>query len=401
MPGVLDDPKLVPPAIRYRENAFDHKKRVFFNIIRKVPNEQCYFCHSNHDINKDGLEKWATDEDVHLAAGLTCVDCHRHGLDHNITRGYENEALVSKNPLAATSSCESCHIEGRLGAPVPEHLGIPPVHFDRLTCTACHSGPWPEQKTIRTKTSRAHGLGTYNVNKSDDVLPHIIYPVFAKQTNGKIAPHKLFWPAYWGTVKDEKITPIDLEVVRKTVRNILAKQKLPRSGDWRTLTTEHIAEGIRALQKKVEGQAVYVSGGRLYYLRRNKLAASFGHPYSWPVAYNATKPYLWPIAHDVRPAAQSLGVRRCEDCHATDAPFFFGAVAVDSPIAAEQDLSKEMVEFQDINRFYAWAFAFSFVFRPWLKVVALGCCGIIGIVILLYALKALACVTKTLAGKPR
>jgi len=376
----------------YNKNAFDHKNQVFFNIVRKVPTERCYFCHSNHDINKDGLEKWATDEDVHLAAGLTCIDCHRHGLDHNITRGYENEALVSKNPLAATSSCESCHIEGRLGAPVPEHLGIPPVHFDRLTCTACHSGPWPEQKTIRTKTSRAHGLGTYNVNKSDDVLPHIIYPVFAKQSNGKIAPHKLLWPAFWGYLKGGNVTPIALEIVKLIAAEIIDNKKLPRSGDWPSLTDEDIAK-VLALLKTAEGEPVYVCGGKLHRLDdEGKLTAT---------EHGAAEPYLWPIAHDVRPAAQSLGVRRCEDCHATDAPFFFGAVAVDSPIAAEQDLSKEMVEFQDINRFYAWAFAFSFVFRPWLKVVALGCCGIIGIVILLYALKALACVTKTLAGKPR
>jgi hypothetical protein len=408
MPGALDDPKLVPPTVVYRENTFDHKKRVFFDITRKVPNERCYFCHSNMDTGSDSLERWAADEDVHLMAGLKCVDCHRNGVGHNITWGYEGEQADSSNPIAAVSSCEGCHlghesssnpVEGRLGAPVPEHPGIPPVHFDKLTCTACHSGSWPDKKTHRVKTSRAHSLGTLGINKSNDVLPHIIYPVFAKQQDGKIAPHKLFWPAYWGTVKDEKITPIDLEVVKKTVRNILAKQKLPRSSDWRTLTTEHIAEGIKALQKKVEGRAVYVSGGRLYYLRRNKLATSCGHPSSWPVAYNATKPYLWPIAHDVRPAAQSLGVRRCEDCHSTNEAFFFGEVEVDSPLISERDCVKKMVEFQNLNPVYTKLFAMSFVFRPLLKVVALGSCAVLGMVLLLYGLKALACIARVLIGE--
>ena len=399
MPEPLDDPKLVPPAVTYRKSAFDHKNQIFFDIVRKVPVERCYFCHSNYDISKAGLEKWAVDEDVHLAAGLTCVDCHRNGLDHNITRGYEGEASVSKNPLAAAMSCESCHNDGRLGASTPKHLGIPPVHFDKLTCTACHSGPWPEQKTLRTKTSRAHGLGTYNVNKSNDTLPHIIYPVFAKQPNSKIAPHKLIWPAFWGSLKGQKVTPIPLEVVRSMAGKIIDDKKLSPSGDWPALTAEQIEKVLELLKStplsavadSKGGEAVYICGGKLHRLNnKGRLIAT---------EHNAANPYLWPIAHDVRPAVQSLGARRCEECHSTDAPFFFGAVAIDSPIIAERDSSKEMIEFQGINRFYTWAFAFSFVFRPWLKVVALGSCAILAAVLLLYALRALACVVKTLAGK--
>ena len=58
-----------------------------------------------------------------------------------------------------------------------------------------------------------------------------------------------------------------------------------------------------------------------------------------------------------------------------------------------------MVEFQNISPFYAWAFAFSFVFRPWMKMVVLGSCAVMVFVLLLYALKALGCVAKTLAGE--
>jgi len=400
MPMVSED----APAVTYREDAFDHKNRVLFDVVRKVSDESCYFCHSNLDAGKDNLERWAADEDVHLMAGLTCVDCHRNDIGHNIIRGYEGEETASQNPLAATTSCIGCHTEGRLGAPVPEHPGIPPIHFDKLSCTACHCGPWPKEKTILTKTSRAHRLGALGSNKSPEALPHIYYPVFAKQQgislaylgkllslDGKIAPHKLIWPAFWGSLKDEKVTPAAIETVRKTAGRILARAKRSRSGDWRDLDNELIVEGLKTLQKTIEGKAIYISGGKLHHLdNEGKLVAA---------EHNAAAAYLWPIAHDVRPAAQALGVRRCEDCHSTDAPFFFGAVAVDSPIIAERDSSKEMVEFQGIDRFYAWAFAFSFVFRPWLKVVALCCCGLIGCVILLYGLRALACVVKTLSGK--
>ena len=403
MPQVLNDPKLVPPSIKYRDGIFDSKNQVFFNVVREVPAQRCYFCHSNVYFTREGVEKWQADEDVHLAAGLTCVDCHRNGFDHNITRGYEGEGIISKNPLAATSSCQGCHlgenssstpVAGRLGAPVPKHPGIPPVHFDKLTCTACHSGPWPAQNTYLTKTSRAHRLGTINVNKSPDAMPHIVSPVFAKQPNGKIAPHKLIWPAFWGVIKDQNVTPITLEVIRQTVGEIFAREKLSVSDGWLSLTTEHVAEALKKLssEKSVEGRPVYVAGGRLYYLDdAGKLCQQDNHP--------AAKPYLWPIAHDVRPAVQSLGARRCQDCHSTDAPFFFADVEVDTPLASEKGVVKKMIEFQGLRLVYTKLFAFSFIFRPFLMVVALCSSAILAAVLILYVFQGLARVLNLLSGK--
>lgn len=293
---------------------------------------------------------------------------------------------------------------GRFGAPVPEHRGIPPVHFERLTCTACHSGPWPAEKTVLTKTSRAHRLGTIGVNKSHEALPHISSPVFAEHGRigtdviigrrlfrgvGKIAPHKVVWPAFWGIIKDQDVTPINFEVVKQTVGQVLANEKLSASGDWPSLSEEHVTEALKSLKGAVEGEPVYVSGGKVYSLDDSgKL---------WSEEHKAAKPYLWPIAHNVRPAAQSLGVRYCTDCHATDAPFFFGDVAVDSPVVTGRG-TKQMVEFQNVDPSYARAFAFSFVFRPMMKIISLCSCAIIAVVLLLYALKALACVVKVLAG---
>jgi hypothetical protein len=391
MPEPPLDPKKIPPTITYRQNTFDDKNKVFFDIVGKVPAERCYFCHSNADLDNHASEKWLTDEDVHLAAGLSCVDCHRNGLDHNIIRGYEDEDSGSTNPLAAASSCKGCHTTGRLGAPVPKHPGIPLVHFDELTCTACHSGPWPAQKTIRTKTSRAHALGTVLVNRSPEALPHIVYPVFAKQHNDKIAPHKLIWPAYWASLKDETVTPINLETVNQTAPKIIAKQRPPNSGDWLAISQKQITEVLKSLssRKPLEGKPVYVCGGKLYSLNEKGTLITAEH--------DAAMPYLWPIAHDVRPAAQALGVRSCHDCHSTDASFFFGQVAIDSPLASEN--VKRMVDFQHLDADFVKIFALSFVFRPWLKVIALASCAVIAAVLLLYALKALACITKVLAGK--
>lgn len=401
MPEAPEDPKLVPPGITYKAGTFGDDGSVQLDIKREVPNYRCYFCHSNMYIESGHTEKWTTDEDIHLKAGLTCVDCHRNGIGHNTGRGYDGESEALDSPMAAKSSCKGCHLgdessespsAGRFRAPVPEHRGLPPVHFEKLSCTACHSGPWPGDKTYLTKTSRAHRLGTVGVNKSPDALPHVLSPVFAEGEDGKIAPHKLIWPAFWADMQDANVVPIGFDTVRATVGKVMAKVELPASGGWGKMSRENITAALKALAGSVSGKAVYVSGGSLYSLSESGgLAEQKDHP--------AGKPYMWPIGHDVRPAAQALGIRYCTDCHATDAPLFFGGVAVDSPVDANEGRVVKMVEFQDVDATYAKLFAMSFVFRPMLKIVALLSCAVLGLVLLLYGLRALKCVVGLFSGQ--
>jgi hypothetical protein len=193
-------------------------------------------------------------------------------------------------------------------------------------------------------------------------------------------------------MKGQKVEPIALEIVRQGAEMIVGKA-LPRSGDWPSLSRERITEDLVFASNSgaIEAQAVYVCGGKAYRLDDSGQLVAQDHP--------AAKPYLWPIAHDVRPAAQSLGSGGCGDCHTTDSAFFFGDVEIDSPVASEQGVTKKMVEFQGFDPVYTKAFAFSFVFRPWLKVVSLASCAVIAGILLLYALRALGCITKALAGR--
>jgi hypothetical protein len=225
--------------------------------------------------------------------------------------------------------------------------------------------------------------------------------VFARQQYGKIAPHKLFWPAFWAYLEDGIVEPIDLETIRQTAGRIVARQRPANPGDWRPVSDKQIIDVLKALSSRQpdKAQPVYITGGKLRSLDdKGSLIAE---------QHNAARPYLWPVAHNVRPAAQSLGVKSCQDCHSADAPFFFGEVAIDSPIGYQLDSplvfkkqpGKTMIEFQDINVRYAKLFAFTFVFRPWLKVIGLASSGLLAAVLLLYALKALACVTRVFVGK--
>lgn len=373
----------------YLEGVFDKDNKVFFDIAGKPQDRQCYFCHSWQDLRVAEHDEWTRDVDVHSASGLRCVDCHRHGADHKIARGVETE----QGPQA-TLSCRGCHIEhaasfvpqaGRLGAPMPRHWGIPTIHFEKMTCTACHSGTWPQETAGRWRTARMHKLGLHGKHKQDVRLPHIYAPVLLKGSDGKIGSYAMIWPAFWATLTDAAVEPIPPAKVMAAAGDILSVEA-ERQDDWRPLSDQQVRQTLARLkERQPDATPVYIAGGLLYQLEGEKGLTSAPHP--------AAGAYSWPMAHDVRAAAQSLGVRGCADCHTTDSPFFFGGVPTDTPLQGDKRFV-QMVELQGIDRLYMWAFNASFVFRPMLKIIAFLGSGLIGLVLLVYALKALVAISR-------
>ncbi len=397
-----NDPKMIPPSVYYQPWRFDMDSKVFFDVSREIPDSRCYFCHSNSDLVEGEHKSWMFDEDVHLAAGLTCVDCHRNGMDHMIVRGYECESSNSDNPLAGQSSCRACHfsggykgsgqpVAGRFGAPYPEHKGMPVVHFEKLTCTACHSGPWPEDEPVRTQTARAHGLGVHSITKTADMLPHLYYPVYMRNPRGKIGPYKIFWPAFWATVdEDNNVNPIDVHLVKSFAAEIIRDPNAIRRKTWPEVTNEMVAEVLETLKASGEfdGEPGYIAGGRLLMLDGEGGIVESEH--------SAAGPAGWPIGHDVRAGQQSLGVKSCKDCHSKDAPFLFSEVPVDSPVVSHEGRAVIMASLQGLDVDYMRNFASGFAFRPMLKMLGLAVSGIILLVLVYYGLRALGAVLRVL-----
>ena len=382
-------------TLAYADGIFDKEDKVFFDVSGEPANGRCYFCHSNKDLRVEEEHEWTQDEDVHLKSGLNCVDCHRNGDDHIITRGIETEGD------GRTLTCEGCHLgseectnpeNGRLGAPNPKHVGIPTIHFEKLTCTACHSGTWPQDTAGRWKTARVHKTGLHGKHNLNITQPHVYAPVLMKSADGKIGPYKLFWPAYWATMQDNILVPIAPKDILSVAKSILGKEA-DKIDDWRPLTEEQISGTLKALSSE-EKKAVYIAGGKLYSLNKaDELEIE---------SSDSAKPYAWPMAHDVRPAEQTLGVRLCKDCHTTESAFFFGNVEVDTPVMSEDGPEcVEMIELQGIDRLYMWAFNMSFVFRPMLKIVAFGACGLIGLVLLTYLLRAIRVISMASAEEDK
>jgi len=509
-PNPDDSEFAVPPSVTYTPAHFDDKGRAVFDISYKPLDKNCLQCHSVSPVEK---KRWELDADVHTAAGMDCADCHRNGLDHQMVRGYESEAAERKDPSVAEFSCKGCHLGfpeledqslmaamgGRLGAPRPAHKDIPAVHFDKMSCTSCHSGPWPEDLPQMVRTSRANRLGIHGVAQWYTDEPRIGEPVFMKAQDGKLTPYRMMWPAFWGRLDGETVTPVLPDDVAAAATGILdAPQQIgamlvsmstglaayaeiypedppaqavfltpgivyhvnvdggldvapyngalivPPEGLWAreqdnqfeplvndfdpndeqlvlqeeeaifkvvdaivttvewlapyadprgepvatkgnkifrrsadgyfemtersdgTTTdtfawgwlkddeiaplvpefvvraiadTEGVAESINeeqtarmitALSEGAQAQGgkstefVYVSSGKLFRLDASGAIVASDH--------KSAEPYAWALGHNVRPASQSLGARACTDCHAEDAPFYFGTIEPKGPL---------------------------------------------------------------------
>jgi hypothetical protein len=435
-------PKL--PETHYDAKRFDEEKYIFIDVIRKPSNNACYQCHTTRSVGEGAEAKWAHDADVHVKAGIACADCHRNDIGHNTVRGFAGE----KHPAGAdvhTLSCRGCHLDqndgttrtdlgGRLGAPKPLHRGIPPIHFDRMSCTACHSGPVPGSKPGAVQTSMAHAFGVATQTRDDSDLPAIVQPVYLQlkahpdDKKGVVTPHRMVWPAYWGWVEGDKVTPMDPgEVYTKTLRRVLrirsdfraeaskatltdddrkaalgeaankpdaeltAEQKARLGALLKTKSAEafstNVAKVLVEMQKtNTKAKPVYIANGKMYSIGSRDETKIEG------VEHAAGKPYAWPLGHDVRPARQSLGVTGCTECHAKDTPMFHGSVTAAGPASDDEPVTNAMHELlgEDPKMLAAWEQSFGgrSMFK-WLGFVTIGAVAVIVVLFLLLGLNGL------------
>ncbi len=239
-----------PPAVTYPPSLFDSKSRVLLDL-GKPTDARCLQCHAVAEV---GRPKHHVTGDVHSAAGMNCVDCHRNGIDHNIDRGIDG-------PF----SCRGCHLgdehgethAGTHGAPIPAHKGLPPIHLERLACTACHSGVAIGQDPVVVRTARINRLGIHGQAQWMTEAPVVVEPVFKRDGEGRLAPHRMMWPSFWARKQGDDLSPIAPEAV------------IELGGD-RLDPAMAVARVLAALGRIKDddgtpyGQAVFVSGDTVY-----------------------------------------------------------------------------------------------------------------------------------------
>jgi nitrate/TMAO reductase-like tetraheme cytochrome c subunit len=437
------------PKVRYDATRFAADGTVFIDLVRSPQNNACYQCHSQRLVGRDGIEpRLIHDNDVHLVSGMQCVDCHRNGIDHHIVRGSEGTLHPSGRSMV-TLSCAGCHLggdfvdalsgrhdgdengssaastaatddaantlAGRLGSPYPAHAGLPPLHFEKLSCTACHGGPLPRDQALGVMTSLAHSLGEKG-HRSGLELPRVSGPVYAKRDDGRVYPHRVMWPAFWGSVLDGDVVPLDPEQVYTATRRALRvrggfveeivmpelkrsqlKELLGEDRDrlppeqWtaeeaakvdaatrqagRELFAEKVSAALEALEETFQiDQAAYVSAGNVY-VRGDEQdtvkTLDMGDA-------KATGMVRWPMAHNVRPAGWSLGVHGCTECHSDDAKLFASTVAANGP-GPDRGNPVDMATLQGVdpdqrlawNQLFANRASFKYVIATSLAVLAI------------------------------
>ncbi|MDG2221321.1 MAG: hypothetical protein P8L85_08080 [Rubripirellula sp.] len=385
------------PQVTYDVSRFNPDGSVFMDLVRKPSTNACYQCHSNRTVTADGIEpRWVHDQDVHLRAGMDCVDCHRNGIDHHIVRGFEGEDHPS-GVAVETLSCRGCHLgaeegqdesialrPGRLGSPRPLHVGLPPLHFEKLSCTACHGGPIPKAEAAGIMTSLSHGLGEKG-HRTGEELPRLKAPVYLPGDDGEVGPHRAMWPAFWGELKDGKVTPLApsqvYDATRRALRvrkdfrdevlnaklssselkELLGEQRAKLDQEWsnqeqsqvdvaasekgRQQFNQKVYAALLAIEDELKvDQAVYVSSGFVYGKGTeedtvNKIEVDDSR---------ATSMIAWPMAHQVRPAGWSLGATGCIECHSEDGKFFSSNVSAIGP-GPDQGEPVTMASLQDVD----------------------------------------------------
>ena len=343
--GILD------PAGKYDPREFDSNGQVEWQLLSDAGNEACFRCHTVRDLDSDGGRGWLHEQDVHLAAGLTCVDCHRSGIDHNMVRGFEDEVHPSGRDVSALS-CRGCHLDpdgGGMGAPIAQHRGLPPFHLDEIHCTACHSGPLPTETPIQQWTSRAHRLGEPSQLRLPDTPPRIIATTLLRDEAGVIGPVRISWPDGWGILDAAGeitfLSPADLRrPLRRALRvraDLVAEVSDELSGDS---ASGLLDTALQQLQSPLaDGQtAVLISGGQAHRSSGDGKLESFSS--------TAANPVHWAISHPVRPARTAVGAQGCTDCHSKASRWIDSAIGattllpIDSDVVARSPLDQGIVD---------------------------------------------------------
>ncbi|MBE7558474.1 hypothetical protein HS125_05860 [bacterium] len=85
----------------------------------------CFRCHSRQALNQNTLKL----SDVHVTAGMECVDCHTDSDLHG--DGVERDSMLAGD---IEIKCASCHDIGQIANPPLEHT----LHAAKIDCSACH-----------------------------------------------------------------------------------------------------------------------------------------------------------------------------------------------------------------------------------------------------------------------
>ncbi|MBW1992267.1 MAG: hypothetical protein JRI59_09165, partial [Deltaproteobacteria bacterium] len=361
------------PMVKYWKEKFNADGTISPHIVREPRNESCLACHEKPGWKKRGANFRAR-TDVHIRAGLKCVDCHPAGSfaddarisgkeEHQIGKGDDPGGHVRDDLDNTCRDCSSCHSTGQFGAPIAKHEWLPPLHLHEIACQTCHV-PERAVKAAQVQASDVFNPGAKIPTKGKhlwtfygpdmkywnhygelemmgyDDKPTDPYPPVLVRYQGKIYPvnrvHSA-WPAIMLEGKKGLMQPRMSDVYRMWTQHqkdptkypLLAKivddngdnvPEINRAEEIDALI-QSVAAMLQATGYPMEGkQVVWVMDDRVYTSGSNfRLVPKLtweASPYANVHKYN----------HDIYPAKAALGVNGCVDCHNPASRVFFGRV---------------------------------------------------------------------------
>ncbi len=356
-------------TVTYDASRFDADGKLSPHIVVSPRNETCLQCHAQPGWKKRGANYHAR-TDVHLRAGLRCVDCHPAGSRaddpringrevHQIAKGDDPGGQVRNDLDNTVRNCDRCHTTGEFGAPIAVHAGLPPLHLEHIACQACHI---PERLVMPIEVQASdvfnpdakipkggkqlwtfYGVGgTYRNHYGflemmgyDDKPTETFRPVLALY-EGKIYPVNRVHSSWPGIETEGK--PGLMQPRMSDVRKMwAAHRENPEQHPELAEITDDNGDGVIEVNRPAEIDALIAAiakhltaighpleGKRVVWVNNDRVYRS-GTEYrtveqrEWEASPYAN---VYKYNHDVYPARAALGANGCSDCHAANSPFF-------------------------------------------------------------------------------
>jgi len=411
------------PVVAYEKGKFDADGNVLVHMAPEPRNETCLGCHAKPDWKKRGAS-YTVRTDVHMAAGLRCVDCHAAGSRaadprirdreaHQFGKGDDPSSWVRNDLDNTVRSCESCHVDGWRNAPRATHAWLPPLHMEKIACQTCHiparavksalvqasdvynPAPriTPPAKHIWTFYDQEMGFwnhyGDLELFTSKDEPTDITRPTLIRY-KGKIYPANRVHSAWVGFEEEGK--PGLNQLFMKDFFQMWTqhrgdpKNKFPelakitddnKDGVIEVNRAEEIDALLASVKTYLEATGFPMAGRRLVWVTDDRAYYSSKESQNLPrEAYEAT-PYasVYKFSHDISPAGAALGTGGCTDCHRGGSPFFQGAV-LDKPFAGDDARPSWVANSQILGLSPVWVRLGAFR-EEWLKPALYGLIGIL------------------------
>jgi len=362
-----------PVKVEYDKARFGPDGKIEPHIVREPRNEACLSCHAKPGWKKRGANFRAR-TDVHLRAGMKCVDCHpagRRALDPRI-RGKENHEFAKgddpgghvRDDLNNTMrTCADCHRTGHLGAPVAKHLWLPPLHLDSIACQTCHI-PQRAVKAALVQAGDVFNPGTKIPTKGKhlwtfygpdgaywnhygdlemmgyDDKPTDAYRPGLIRYKGKIYPANRVHTA-WPAIEIEGKTGLMMPKMGDIHAMWTAHRKDPSEYPQLARIADDNGDGVSEVNRPEEIDALIASvtemlnatgypmkGKRVLWVMDDRAYSSGREFRVLPKHTWEASPYgnVHTYNHDVFPAKAALGTNGCTDCHRPGSEFFFAPV---------------------------------------------------------------------------